>query len=125
MNTDKFTAAYKESRNGTNFFVRHALARRFIYSDGVQECADAGCHWLLDILGTELPAEFKKRVGERMCVVKVTAMDGKADIVGSFYDDDPNPYRRAIDFTDLPDGTWTFLVRFEGEQYACILPTEY
>ena len=41
MNTEKFLKAYNESRNGCNFFVRHPFARRFQYSDGVLECADA------------------------------------------------------------------------------------
>ena len=35
MNTQAFLAAYRESRNGANHFVRHPLVRSFIYSNGI------------------------------------------------------------------------------------------
>ena len=72
MDIEKFTKAYGESRNGANHFVRHPLARNFAYSDGVQECAECGLYWLLDILATELPAYFKRNEDvSNQCIVKV------------------------------------------------------
>lgn len=127
MNTQQFIDAYNESRNGVNHFCRNPLYPKFLYSDGVQQCAEAGCYWLLDILGTELPAEFKKDPYNYFCIVTVTVKDGKAEILGEFEDDDPAPYRRDIDYTDMPEGEWKFFVNYDGPEYGwrCILPTEY
>jgi hypothetical protein len=105
MNTEAFLKAYRQYRNGTDAFHFNPLYRKFLYSDGVKECAEAGCYWLLDILGTELPAE----------------------IIGKFHDDDEAPYTKQIDWTDMPEGTWEFYVVYEGAEfgYRCILLTEY
>ena len=126
MNIDKFKAAYNESRNGANGFYNHALNKLFMYSDGVQECAEAGCYWFLDILATELPAAFKEHQGEYLCVVTLHVKDSKATIQGMFSDDDQAPYKRIIDYTDMPDGDWNFYVQYEpGNGLVMILPTEY
>jgi len=125
MDETAFKAAYNESRNGTNTFIRNLLYRTFVYSEGVRDCADAGCYWLLDILGTELPLEFKRRPDESLCVVKVKVQNGKATILGEFVDDDPAPYQRQVDYTDMPEGEWVFYVEHGGELFYCILPTEY
>lgn len=127
MNTEKFLEAYNESRNGCDHFIRHPLVRSFAYSDGVQQCAEAGCYWLLDILATELPAEFKKNEGALMCVVTVTAEDGKADIDARFTDE-VSAWSKHIDMTDLPDGEWVFIICDDMEgptPYRMILPKEY
>lgn len=127
MNTEAFTTAYNESRNGANQFFRHPLARLFLYSDGVKECAEAGCYWLLDILGTELPQAFRARQAPaHMCIVKVTVKNEEAKIVGEFEDDDAGPYRRNVEYTDLPEGEWLFYVSNDGDGFLrCILPKEY
>lgn len=125
MNVEAFLKAYRESRNGTDRFHFNPLYRRFKYSDGVKECAEAGCYWLLDILGTELPGEFRKREGEYLCMVTVEVLNSSAHITGEFVDDDPNPYTRSIDYTDMPTGTWKFVVTSEGNDFFCILLTEY
>lgn len=124
MNTEQFIQAYNASRNGTDNFHFNPLYRTFIYSDGVKECAEAGCYWLLDILGTELPGFIRERTAG-MCVVVVTVKDGKAQIVAEAYDGDPTPYKRSVDFTDMPEGEWMFYVSDEGGRFPCILPSEY
>lgn len=130
MNTEKFLTAYNEFRNGCNNFVRHPLARSFAYSDGVEECAEAGCYWLLDILAAELPTEFKKNEEvSNMCIVTVTAKGGKADIEARFTDE-VLAWSRHIDMTDLPDGEWLFYIGDDGPDagptpYRMILPQEY
>lgn len=126
MNTEAFTKAYyNQHRNGTDKFHYNPLYRKFLYSDGVQECAEAGCYWLLDILGTELPAVFKAHPDGFLMTVTVEVKDGKAAIEGSFHDYTVE-YRRKIDWTDMPDGKWVFLVSGEsGGPYHCILLTEY
>lgn len=126
MDETAFKAAYNESRNGADQFFRNPLYRNFLYSDGVRDCAEAGCYWLLDILGTELPLEFKKRPEALMCVVYVKVDNGKAKVVGEWRDDDPNPWCKSIDYTDMPTGVWNFLVIDNGDgTFTCILPTEY
>lgn len=125
MNTEAFIEAYSESRNGTNRFHRNPFYPRFLYSDGVAECAQAGCYWLLDILGTELPTQMRRR-REPTCLVTVKVKNESATILGEFCDDDPSPWRRKITYTDMPDGDWQFYVADEGETgFRCILMTEY
>lgn len=126
MDTQAFLTAYRAFRNGTSQFHFNPLYRHFMYSDGVKECAEAGCYWLLDILGTELPAEFK-RAKEYTCMVYVVVKDNTAEIIGKFHDDDESPWTKKIDWADMPNGTWEFYVVYEGPEfgYRCILLTEY
>ena len=125
MDTDKFKSAYAESRNGVDHFCRNPLYPKFLYSDGVKECAEAGCYWLLDILGTEVPAKFKANPNAYLMIVEVTVQGSSADIVGSFTDNVVD-YQRCIEWTDLPEGAWTFYIGNDGDGLLrCILPTEY
>lgn len=125
MNAEKFIEAYRTGRNGTDNFHFNPLYCRFKYSDGVKECAESGCYWLLDILGTELPVEFRNRPDNYTCLVKVEVLNSSAHITGEFVDEDPDPYRRHISYTDMPEGQWNFYVSFDGDDYFCILLTEY
>jgi hypothetical protein len=124
MDTAKLTNAYTAFRNGANFFVRHPLVRQFQYSDGVQEVADAGCHWLLDIIATECLKPLRNS-GSYLGVVHVTVADDAATIELSVNDEDPPVWTRFIDHTDLPLGRLTFFLADEGERFALILPSEY
>jgi len=121
MNTQAFTEAMSKSRNGSDGMTRHPLVHDFIMSDGVIECAEAGCWWLMDILATELPRLFGNHTS---CSITVKVADSKAVIEGEFQDGVIG-YTRSIDWTDLPDGDWLFYVGFDGEFYACILLSEY
>jgi hypothetical protein len=125
MDNQAFLTAYRAPRNGTDTFHFNPMYRRFKYSDGVKQCAEAGCYWLLDILGTELPGEFRSRTNASTCMVTVEVMDASAHITGEFVDEDPNPYRRSVDYTDMPEGQWNFYVSFDGDDYFCILISEY
>lgn len=128
MDEVKFKAAYNECRNGADKFYRHPLARNFAYSNGVQECAEAGCYWLLDILGTELPSVFRANEHiSNMASVHVVVRNSAAHIRAEF-EDDHVAWRKEVDITDLPDGDYVFLVadEFEGEcRYRMILVSEY
>lgn len=125
MNAELFKKIYSESRNGCNGFFFHPLARKFQYSDGVRDLAATGCYWLLDILATELPAQFVKHADISIdCYIQVKSAGGKAVIEGLF-DDDVPPWTRRIDYTDLPEGTWRFHIVDEGHRYAMILLTEH
>jgi hypothetical protein len=124
MNTEKFTAAYGESRNGANHFVRHWAARSLQYSDGVESCAEAGCFWLLDIIATEALKPLRAS-GDGLGIIAVKVADGKADIGMTIEDDAPPVWSRHVDYTDMPPGEWKFFLADEGERFALILPTEY
>lgn len=126
MDTHAFKRAYAESRNGANFMVRHPLVRSFLYSDGVQEVAEAGCYWLLDVLATEITRSMFKSKDSTTCIVKVNVEDEEAHITGEFYDGDTSPYKRSVSYTDMPEGEWVFYISDDGDgQLVCILPTEY
>lgn len=126
MDTEKFLAAYNASRNGCNERYRHPLVRRFVYSDGVKDCAEAGCYWLLDIIATEVMDIFKKQTVSMGFIgfVRVDVADSKATI---FLDRDENEqvWSRAVDYTDMPDGRYTFMITDEGDHCFLILMSEY
>ena len=125
VNKEAFIKAYKEPRNGTYFFERHPLVRSFISSDGVKECADAGCYWLLDILATEIQARHFQDKDSIFCVVRVEVKNQKCEITGEFFEDDPTPYTKQIPYTDLPEGTWNFYLYYGDDKVICYLPSEY
>ena len=125
MNTEAFIKAYKEFRNGASFFVRHPLVRSFLFSGGMQECAEAGCYWLLDVLATEIQAKQFEKKQSTLCIVQVTVKDQKCEITGEFFEDDPIPYKKQITYTDFPKGTWNFYLSYEDDKVICYLPSEY
>lgn len=130
MDTKSFIAAYSSSRNGTDSFTRHWLVRSFVFSDGVRECADAGCHWLLDIIATEALPRFKRALayeGYTQVTIEVIVKNDAAVIEMAAADNQPALWTRAIEYTDMPEGTWTFLLSGgEGDGlHKLILLTEY
>jgi hypothetical protein len=124
MNNEAFISAYNESRNGANYFVRHWAARSLQFSDGVEQCAEAGCMWLVDIIATECLKPLRDS-GEVMGFVTAKVADGQADLSLSVRDGEPPAWSRHIDLTDMPDGEWQFFLADEGTRFALILPKEY
>lgn len=124
MDNARFEYAYNMPRNGCNYFVQHPLAKGFAYSDGVKECAEAGCYWLLDILGTEMLTEEISPQG-LMSIVHITVENNKARIEGSLSDDAPSQYARTIEWTDMPEGVWMFYLTNDDGTRRLILPSEY
>lgn len=124
MDTAKFIATYNETRNGANHFVRHALARTFQYSDGVQACAECGCYWLLDIVATECLKPLRVS-GAGAALFEVTVADGKADLALTVDDHKPAIWNKHIDYTDMPAGKWVFELVDEGSRFAMILSSEH
>lgn len=124
MNNSDFLKAYNESRNGANQFYRHSLVRRFVYSDGVRDCAQAaGMHWLLDILATEGIDKMRKAlVGLASVTLTVKKESAKLVLSGS---GDVVFWTKRIAYSDAPEGTWSFLIADEGERFSMILVSEY
>jgi hypothetical protein len=124
MDDKAFLKAYNESRNGCNFFYRHSLARSFQYSDGVQECAEAGCYWLLDIAATELPQAMRSKKLEH-CMFEVHVAKFKATLKLTYQDRSPPVWQKDIDWTDMPEGEYVFEIVDEGNRVAMILLSEH
>lgn len=103
---------------GTEKWYRHGINRHMLYTEGVQYfCERAGCYWFLDIVATE---HFRLQRLHPFLAIALEAGDSKANI---FVDDgDGKPiYRRHIEYTDCPDGTW----RFYLTDNVMLLPSEY
>jgi hypothetical protein len=124
MNNTAFIAAYGESRNGANCFYRHGLARNFHYSDGVRDCAETGCYWLLDMIATEATTKLRAS-GDIMGIVEVRVADEAATITMTVADDKPPVWKKRITYTDMLAGVWKFYLTDEGSRFALILPSEY
>ena len=91
---------------GTEHYFLHAISR-MKYTDGVQffaENAGGGAYWFLDIVGTEL---MQIHMTEPFVSIMLKAENGQADIIATD-GNDKALYQRHIEFTDCPDGEWTF-----------------
>ena len=127
VNTDILRAVFDASRNGANGFIRHPLARNLIYTDGVRDVAQlAGAYWLLDVIGTEFVPAYLKLEEPGLGVIKVIVKHDAAKITMDVDDGQPPVYIRRIEYTDFPEGTWTFyMASDDGVSCTLILPTEY
>lgn len=91
---------------GTEHYFPHAISR-MKHTDGVQffaENAGGGAYWFLDIVGTEL---MEIHMTEPFVSITLKAENGQADIIASD-GNDTQLFQRHIEFTDCPDGEWTF-----------------
>ena len=115
--------------------TRHWIVRCFIYSEGIKAVADkAGCHWLLDIVATEVAPiclEEWKSKEEHMHFLRMTVRDDKADIWLERDDGEPHLWDRHIGYTDFPEGDWTFYLGIDQiadpgkTSLVMFLPQEY
>lgn len=121
MQVEQFVAAYNQPRNGANFFVRHWWNKKFQYSDGVQECAETGLHWVLDKLATEVAPLVK--VGD-LGIVKLKTAGDKVTIELHLEDGEPPAWTTTLT-GDAPPGEWIFYLTNEDVRWALILPSEY
>lgn len=125
MDSSAFLKAYNESRNGANEFYRHSLVRYFHYSDGVRDCAQAGCYWLLDIAATEFPAVMRKHGAPRAILEVHVKGNESCTLELTVADDKPAIWSRIISYTDIPEGRWFFELGDETVRVAMILLTEH
>jgi hypothetical protein len=106
---------------------RHALNRRFIYTAGVEAVAEtAGAYWLLDIVALKMAGLYASawRAGTAsigLVTVEVHERGAEArppaaaTISLSLEDDAPPAFTEDIDFTDFPEGKWTFYLGTDEE----------
>lgn len=122
---------------GSEGRTRHALNRKFIYTDGVKEMAErAEAYWLLDLVALQMAPIYAKawKAGNAgIGIVTLEVFDRSAQAqpqpmtVGavladkeqaplrvaaraalSLEDDAPLAFSEDIGFTDFPVGKWTF-----------------
>lgn len=125
MDNTAFIKAYTQSRNGANEFYRHNLVKYFHYSDGVRDCAQAGCYWLLDLVATEFPTIMRKN-GSLRAILKVHVLPSQSCVLQLTTADDQLPIWSCIlDYTDMPEGSWFFELGDEDIRVVMILLTEH
>lgn len=124
MDEAKFKAAYNDSRNGVNQFFRHPMLPLMEYSDGVKECAEAGCYWLLDVIASECltPARAHNKSPYLFTMV---VKDSAVLMSLTWSDSAPPIWQKRINWTDLPMGEWTFELVDEGTRFALTLLSEH
>lgn len=95
---------------GTENYYRSCIfAPNMVHTDGVQyfaENAGNGAFWFLDIVATEIYPLLKT---EPFIAITLNSVDGKAKIVATD-GDDGLVFKKDIDYTDCPDGTYEFFL---------------
>jgi len=94
--------------SGTETWMRHALNRNMLYTEGVEFFAEqVGGYWMLDIVATSLMALHGKH---HFLGIELRVNDKRE---AELYADDGNDhklYSRRIEFTDCPEGVWKFFL---------------
>lgn len=102
---------------GTEAWHRH-WTKRLIYTDGMEFfCEQAGCFWLLDIIGTEI---FHLQKKSEFLLIKFDVADGKA-LISTTDGNQQVLFKKRIKFTDAPEGEWSFYLTND----VVHLPSEY
>lgn len=103
---------------GSDGRYRHWARKQFIFTEGVKAMADlAGAHWLLDIVATEVAGLALRRWFESddpRSYLQVAVLDSKATLTWVRDEGEPALWTREIEFTDFPEGTWTFELAIDG-----------
>jgi hypothetical protein len=111
--------------SGSDGRTRH-WTKSFIFTDGVKAAADlAGSHWLLDLVGTECAPICLKRwkeLEDGQCFLGMKVRGNAATItLHDGNDDDVPPYwKREIEYTNFPEGDWSWYLFMDG----CLVPGE-
>lgn len=116
---------------GTERWYRHNIARRMLYTDGVQYFAEkAGAYWLLDIIATEIvPKQNVKRDNYFLSITVTVDSESKAVIKATTEDEEGKEvvaHTRNVPFTTLFEGEWKFYSIVQDEENVVVLlPSEY
>lgn len=103
--------------HGTAEWHRHWLGQLLLTDGALYFANQAGAHWLVDIVATEL-MDLQRREG--LLFLTLHCQSGAADLVA----DDGNGnalYQKHIDLTDCPEGKWRFILTDD----VLMLPGEY
>lgn len=131
MNNGQELASALRGYYGSDTIFFHPINRKVFYTEGFQfflKNAGGGAYWLLDILATE-PAILKGVRELGIVFVRLTVLNGQANLVVNADDGEPPLYHRHISFTDCPEkpvtkddpkGEWLFYF----ENMTLMLPSE-
>ena len=130
---------------GTEFWYRHPLNPRLLYTEGVEYFAEhAKAYWFLDLIavganGHRPPVPYKVPNKNDFGIVLLTSTDkeGHVEIYldseeGGTYSKDKRLFRERqrlfrerLGFTDCSKGVWKFFLIDDGEHTVLLLPSEY
>lgn len=118
---------------GSETRYRHWANKKFIMSEGLRAVAQtAGAHWWEDLLALEVAPIVLKAflAGEHAFgIVRLSVAEGRANAALSLQDDVPPAWSKSIDFTDFPEGEWTFYLGIDegpsGFVVTGFIPQEY
>jgi hypothetical protein len=126
---------FDQPRNGCDGYIRHPLARNFIYTSGIKElCVFASCFWMLDVIGTEAVPRLLKDFRDNDNVhgiIKFNVDLTQGLFLMTMRDGEPPIWVRDIEYTDFPSGTWTLYLAVDqviepGQTRVVLyLPSEY
>ena len=122
MNSEQLAAQLSQFY-GTENWTRHTLNKQLLYTDGVAyfaEHAGNGAHWFLDIVATEV-APLASKSGHEFMAIRLMVHPGGTASITADDGDDLELYKRGIQWTDCPEGTWSFYLT----DNVLMLPTEY
>jgi hypothetical protein len=108
---------YSASRNGTDGYTRHPLARRLIYTSGIAElCEAAQAFWLLDVIGTEATPKLlaAHASGATLGLIKLKVAKSRAVFTMTTADDAPPMWTKRVPYTDFPEGDWALYLACDG-----------
>lgn len=133
--SDKLKAVMDQFYGGSDGRYRHWANRRFIYTEGIKAMAEeAGAFWLLDIVATEVAPLCLKRWQDLDDPTSFLKFQVKADqiVIALIRDTGELPlWSRSLNFTDFPEGEWTFELAIDGlvdpnqDVLVMLLPQEH
>lgn len=121
-----------EFLGGSDTRYRHPFNRLFLYSEGVKTVAvTAGAFWLLDLIAlgaAKVCMDLWKTREIPLFTFKLSVRNSQAlayvpnDIGNQYQDSDekeaaapiPHLWERRVDYTDFPEGEWTFMLGMDG-----------
>lgn len=135
MNTQDLKNLMDNFTGGSDERFRSWCNPKCIWSQGVHSVAnEAGAHWLLDIIATEVAPLCLQRwdsgEGDSTTFFRMLVAKGKADLWLEADLDEPRLWQRKVSYTDFPDGDWTFYLGVDGlitsvPVIVCYLPQEH
>ena len=111
---------------------RHSLARRVIYTPGVQYMAEqGGAYWLIDELALSIAGGVVAKAGQsdprvlELHFWRLDVKDSSAKLTARADSDVPPFFTKNIPFTDFPLDQIDIWAAFDGGHWTLYLPSEH
>lgn len=109
---------------GTDGYVRHGMMRNMLMTDGVTWLTENGCAWLVDIVASYQGSAHIKQQSFQ-CWRLVVDLNARAGVVVMDDGNGKEFVRQLIPFTDCPVGELKLYLIEEGDQWVCMVASEY